>query len=130
MIFDLDDTLIDSFDARRHALEKVFRLASIQAPSAHEFLTGLGGRQLFGALETLAPGLHIGETSLSRLLLEQRVRTHKPNPWDQASSPGAPLVRLWARGLYAEEPGVRARSGLIVKLCNTRRASQVPESLK
>ena len=65
MIFDFDDTLIDSFDARRHALEKVFRLAGIQAPSAHEFLTGLGGRQLFGALETLAPGLHIGGTSLS-----------------------------------------------------------------
>ena len=65
VIFDLEDTLINSFDARRHALEKVFRLASIQAPSAHEFLTGLGGRHLFGALETLAPGLHIGETSLS-----------------------------------------------------------------
>ena len=65
VIFDFDDTLIDSFDARRHALEKVFRLAGIQSPSAHEFLTGLGGRHLFGALETLAPGLHIGETSLS-----------------------------------------------------------------
>ena len=65
MIFDLDDTLIDSFDAIRYALEKVFDFAGIQAPSAHEFLTGLGGRQLFGALETLAPGLHIGGTSLS-----------------------------------------------------------------
>ena len=65
VIFDLDDTLVDSFDARRHALEKVLLLAGIQTPTAGEFLTGLGGRQLFGALETLAPGRHIGGTSLS-----------------------------------------------------------------
>ena len=43
----------------------MFRLAGIQTPTAHEFLTGLSGRQLFGALETLAPGRHIGGTSLS-----------------------------------------------------------------
>ena len=65
VIFDLDDTLIDSFDSRRYALEKVFRLAGIQTPTAREFLTGLSGRQLFGSLETLAPGRHIEGTSLS-----------------------------------------------------------------
>ena len=65
VIFDLDDTLIDSFDSRRYALEKVFRLAGIQTPTAHEFLTGLSGRQLLGSLETLAPGQHIEGTSLS-----------------------------------------------------------------
>ena len=113
VIFDLDDTLIDSFDARRHALEKVFRLAGIQAPSAHEFLTGLGGRQLFGALETLAPGLHIGGTSLSEAYRDfywsKEPGLLRPIPWDQASSPGPPLVRLWAGGLYAKAPGVRDR---------------------
>ena len=65
VIFDLDDTLIDSFDSRRHALEKVFRLAGIQTPTAHEFMTGSGSRQLSGALETLAPVRHIGRKSLS-----------------------------------------------------------------
>ena len=65
VIFDLDDTLIDSFDSRRYALENVFRLAGIQTPTPTRFLTGLSGRQLFGALETLAPGRHIGGKSLS-----------------------------------------------------------------
>ena len=65
VIFDLDDTLIDSFDSRRYALENVFRLAGIQTPTPTRFLTGLGGRQLFGTLETLAPGRHIGGKSLS-----------------------------------------------------------------
>ena len=65
IIFDLDDTLIDSFDSRRYALEKVFRLAVIESPTAYEFLTGLSGRQLFGTLEALEPGRHIGEKSLS-----------------------------------------------------------------
>lgn len=65
VIFDLDDTLIDSFQARRCALEKVFRLAGIQTLTAHEFLTNLGGRQLYGTLDQLAPGRHIEGASLS-----------------------------------------------------------------
>ena len=65
VIFDLDDTLIDSFDSRLHAIAEVFRLVGIEAPTAHEFLTSLGGRQLFGAIEVLAPGRHIDGTSLS-----------------------------------------------------------------
>ena len=65
IIFDLDDTLIDSFAARRQSLESVFRLAGIETPTADEFLRGLNGRQLFGTLEPLAPGLQIGERSLS-----------------------------------------------------------------
>ncbi len=43
----------------------MFRLAGIQTPTAHEFLTNLGGCQLFGTLEELAPGLHINGASLS-----------------------------------------------------------------
>ena len=65
VIFDFDDTLVDSFDSRLYALEKVFRLAGIETPTAHEFMTGLSGRQLFGALDTLAPGRNIEGTSLS-----------------------------------------------------------------
>ena len=65
IIFDLDDTLIDSFASRRFALERVFQIIGIQTPTAHEFLTGLNGRLPFGALETLAAGRHIGSASLS-----------------------------------------------------------------
>ena len=64
VIFDLDDTLIDSFDSRRYALEKVFRIVGIQTPTAHEFLTSMSGRLPFDALETLAAGRHIGGASL------------------------------------------------------------------
>ena len=70
VIFDLDDTLIDSFDSRRYAIERVFRLVGIQTPTAREFLTGLGGRQLFGALEVLAPDRQINGTSLSEAYRE------------------------------------------------------------
>ena len=65
VLFDLDDTLIDSFEARRQALDSVFRAAEIESPSAEQFLRGLTGRQLFGTLETLAPGRQIEEMSLS-----------------------------------------------------------------
>ena len=45
-------------------LNVCFRLACIRSPTAYEFLTGLSGRQVDGALETLAPGRHIGRKSL------------------------------------------------------------------
>ena len=65
VIFDLDDTLIDSFESRRYALEKVFRIVGIQTPTAREFMASLSGRQPFGALETLASGRQIEGASLS-----------------------------------------------------------------
>lgn len=88
VIFDLDDTLIDSFDARRHALERVFLLAGIQTTTAHEFLTSLSGRHPFGPLETLAPGRLIDGASLAE--------TYRRAYWSR--EPG--LIRLF--------PGIRA----------------------
>ena len=65
VIFDLDDTLIDSFAARRQALDRVFRLAGVYTPTAEEFFRSLNGRQLFGTLEALAPGRQIEGRTLS-----------------------------------------------------------------
>ena len=62
VLFDLDDTLIDSFDARLHALESVFRDARIERPTAEQFLRGLDGRQLFGTLDRLPTGREIGRS--------------------------------------------------------------------
>lgn len=53
VLFDLDDTLIDSFDARVAALEKVFARFDIRGRSAREFMRELGGNQLMTALEDL-----------------------------------------------------------------------------
>ena len=53
VLFDLDDTLIDSFDARVAALERVFAKFDIRGRSAHEFMRDLGGNQLMIALEHL-----------------------------------------------------------------------------
>jgi len=54
ILFDLDDTLLDSFDARVEALQSVFRHAEIHHPTAEEFLRSLYGGQLEGALTKLA----------------------------------------------------------------------------
>ena len=70
VIFDLDDTLIDSFASRRYALEEVFRRVGIRTPTAHEFMTSLNGRQPFGALEKLASGRQIEGASLSEAYKE------------------------------------------------------------
>jgi len=53
VLFDLDDTLVDSFEARVSALGKVFVEAGIGSPTAGEFLIGLHGRQLKEALVQL-----------------------------------------------------------------------------
>ena len=53
VIFDLDDTLIDSFEARVAALERVFANFDIRGHSASEFMRDLGGKQLMTALEEL-----------------------------------------------------------------------------
>src|SRR3990170_4788085 len=53
VIFDLDDTLIDTLDARVSALQGTFTDAGIESPSAKEYFRDLGGRQLLEALSEL-----------------------------------------------------------------------------
>ena len=53
VLFDLDDTLIDSFEARVAALERVFANFDIRGYSGSEFMRDLGGKQLMTALEEL-----------------------------------------------------------------------------
>ena len=53
VLFDLDDTLIDSFGARVEALRRVFVGVGINSPSATEFIRDLRGEQLGGALKQL-----------------------------------------------------------------------------
>ena len=63
VLFDLDDTLLDSFDVRVRALQFVFMRASILHPTAEQFLRGLHGTQLkealtsFGAMQTIEANL-------------------------------------------------------------------------
>ena len=59
VLFDLDDTLVDSFEARRRALYSVFRVAGIESPGAEQFLRGLNGGQLVGALDLLDTGARL-----------------------------------------------------------------------
>lgn len=50
VIFDLDDTLLDTFRARIDSLQTVFDDAGIQCPAAERFLRGLDGAELREAL--------------------------------------------------------------------------------
>lgn len=50
VLFDLDDTLLDSFDARVKALEQTFTRSDTIHPSARQFLRNLRGSQLKDAL--------------------------------------------------------------------------------
>ncbi len=53
VLFDLDDTLLDSFDARVNALQKAFIRAGILRLKAEQFLRDLHGTQLKEALTQL-----------------------------------------------------------------------------
>lgn len=53
VLFDLDDTLIDSFAARVQALERVFAASNILSPTPEEFLHNLHGGQFEGGLKQL-----------------------------------------------------------------------------
>ena len=53
VLFDLDDTLIDSFDARVDALTNAFRGAGLQHLDPKQFFHELRGRQLLDALTEL-----------------------------------------------------------------------------
>ncbi|MGD1119550.1 MAG: HAD-IA family hydrolase [Dehalococcoidales bacterium] len=54
VLFDLDDTLLDSFNARIRALESVFSQTKVSRIGAVEFLNSLRGSQLVESLERLA----------------------------------------------------------------------------
>ncbi len=53
LIFDFDDTLVNSYDARLDALQRVFTAAGVHDPTAEEFFRDLVGRQLEDALRPL-----------------------------------------------------------------------------
>ena len=53
VLFDLDDTLIESFDARVSALDRVFTHFDIHGHSPRDFMRDLGGEQLMSALGEL-----------------------------------------------------------------------------
>jgi len=53
ILFDLDDTLLDSFNARVQALQQVFARAGIPYPQAEQFLRSLHGTPLNEALAEL-----------------------------------------------------------------------------
>ena len=53
VLFDLDDTLLDSFSARVKALQKVFTTTGIRRPGAEQFMRNLQGTQLKDALSQL-----------------------------------------------------------------------------
>lgn len=63
VLFDLDDTLMDSFDARVKPLQQVFSRAGISHPGAEQFLRDLQGTQLKEALTQLGATQRI-ETNL------------------------------------------------------------------
>ena len=63
ILFDLDDTLLDSFDARVRTLQFVFMRAGIRHPKAEQFLRSLHGTLLkealtqFGAMRAIEANL-------------------------------------------------------------------------
>lgn len=59
-IFDLDDTLLDSFSTRVITLQRVFTSADITEQDAEQFLRDLQGAVLSAALTQLAKDLGIG----------------------------------------------------------------------
>jgi pyrophosphatase PpaX len=61
VIFDLDDTLLDSAGARIQALHKVFSEAGVRRRKAAEFLNNLGGSPLIQGLERLQAEQNIND---------------------------------------------------------------------
>ncbi|MSQ22706.1 MAG: HAD family hydrolase [Dehalococcoidia bacterium] len=60
VLFDLDDTLLNTFGARLKALQQVFRNSGIYSPTAEEFLRSLNGREMTSALGLLQRNLQTG----------------------------------------------------------------------
>ena len=64
VLFDFDDTLVNTYDARLDALQRVFTEAGITDPTAEEFIREMSGRQLEDTLRPLEereglPPLHL-----------------------------------------------------------------------
>ena len=59
VLFDLDDTLLDSFPLRRAALQEAFDAAGIADPTAASFISEMTGRQYKDALADLAAQLNV-----------------------------------------------------------------------
>ena len=64
VLFDFDDTLVSTYDARLDALQRVFAEAGITDPTAEEFIRDMSGHQLEGALRPIEdreglPPLHL-----------------------------------------------------------------------
>lgn len=59
VLFDLDDTLLDSFGLRVAALQEAFDAAGIADPAAASFITTMIGRQLTDSLDELAVRLNV-----------------------------------------------------------------------
>ena len=57
MLWDLDDTLVDSLPARVHALTQVFRDAHIESEDPQHILLNLAGKTLEESLLLLAEGV-------------------------------------------------------------------------
>jgi len=60
VLFDLDDTLLDSFDARVGALERVFKRTGITCLTAEQFLRDLQGAQIKEAFNQLEVAQGVG----------------------------------------------------------------------
>jgi phosphoglycolate phosphatase-like HAD superfamily hydrolase len=78
VLFDFDDTLIDSYGARVASLDVVLRHAGVASPTAEEFIASLAGRQLNTALDELEARLggNLGLFALYR----RTYWLHKPQP--------------------------------------------------
>lgn len=97
VLFDLDDTIIDSFSARIQALEGVFSAGNILSPTPEEFLRSLRGGQFEKALNQLEV-----REGMDLDLLGNYRRSY----WARGSGairlyPGikSAIEELWARGI-------------------------------
>ncbi len=96
VIFDLDDTLLDSFDARVAALAQVFAEAGVTHVAPGDFVRKLMGQQLQGLLESLK-----AEVGTQVDLFTQYRRAYWLNDTPRALYPGVRelLERLQAGGV-------------------------------
>jgi pyrophosphatase PpaX len=97
VLFDLDDTLLDSLDARIKTLQSVFTRANITHPKAEQLLLSLKGTPLKDALAKLEVSLKIKDN-----LFEDYRRTYWINkPGRIRLYPGVELMleRLHSRGI-------------------------------
>ena len=97
VLFDLDDTLADSFDARVSALGKVFFEEGIGPPTAAEFLVGLHGRQLKEALAQIEADMGMKLDLFERY--RQTYWTKEPGQIRLYPDIGTCLKRLRSRGV-------------------------------